>query len=279
MSSHNDVIDYFAKKAPEYDLVDEQLYWVLSDHLAKRVLSDLIDKIQGSDIKLLDAWAWTGRWSLNFYELCNGKINLQADLIDITKEMLEVAEHKIDSKWLTKSFTYREWNIENLTNYSDNFYDFAISFYNVIGFVKDYEKAIWEVYKKLVDWWKYIGIVWNKHHGRYFSLLTNRLSELENLSNNKIRFNDLMPAMDCFDPGELRQVFKQAWFKNVKVYWLMNYIYPWMEETFLKWQSQDKSNLLKDQDAFNQILKLEYDNFYNEDLACRGNTLMFIATK
>lgn len=278
MSYYNDVTNYFSKKASEYDLVDEQLYWVLSDELAKKFLIDLLKEYKKTELKLLDAWAWTWRWALNFYEILKNKVELKADLIDITKEMLDEANNKIRKLWIENNFKSSVWNIENLDNYTGN-YDFAISFYNVLSFVNDYNKAIWEIYKKLNDWWKYIWIVWNKHHSYYFSLLTNRINELDSINNNKIRFNNLMPYMHCFTPEELKNIFKNNWFKEVKVYWLLNYIYPWMEETFLKWQNEEKYNILKDKNTFNKILDLEYNNLYDENLASRWNTLLFIATK
>lgn len=279
MSYYHDITNYFSKKASEYDLVDEQLYWVLSDKLAKKFLVDLLKENKKTELKLLDAWAWTWRWALNFHELLQNKSILKADLVDITKEMLDEANNKIKKLWIENNFKCSVSNIENLNNYNDNYYDFAISFYNVLSFVNDYNKAIWEIYKKLNAWWKYIWIVWNKHHSYYFSLLTNRINELDSVDNNKIRFNDLMPYMHCFTTEELKNIFKNNGFKEIKVYWLLNYIYPWMEETFLKWQNEEKYNILKNEDTFNKILDLEYNNLYDENLASRWNTLLFIATK
>ncbi|UFX83124.1 class I SAM-dependent methyltransferase [Candidatus Absconditicoccus praedator] len=279
MSYYNDVTSYFSKKASEYDLVDEQLYWVLSDELAKKFLIDILKENQKNELKLLDAGAGTGRWALNFYEILKNKVELKADLIDITKEMLDEADNKIKKLRIQNNFKSSVGNIENLDDYINNYYDFAISFYNVLSFVNDYNTAIGEVYKKLNDGGKYIGIVGNKHHSYYFSLLTNRINELDSINNNKIRFNDLMPYMHCFTPDELRNLFKNNGFKEVKVYGLLNYIYPGMEETFLKGQNEQKYNILKDKNTFNKILDLEYSNLYDENLASRGNTLLFIATK
>lgn len=143
----------------------------------------------------------------------------------------------------------------------------------------DYKKAIWEIYDKLKEGWKYIWIVANKYHSAYFSILTNRINELEKVKNWKIRFNDLMPYIHCFSPNELKQDFLQKWFKDVKIYGLLNFIYPWMEETFLKWQTEQKVEILSNKENFDKILELEYENCYDENLSCRWNTLLFIATK
>jgi len=280
MSYYNSVTNYFSEKASEYDLVDEQIYWVLSDELAKKILKDEIKWIKKDKITLLDAWAWTWRWTLNFNDLLlSENINLKADLLDITKEMLNEAETKIKKLWISDDLKCKVWNIEKLYDYKNDYYDYSISFYNVLSFVNDYNKAIKEIYKKLSKWWKYIWIVWNKHHSYYFSILTNRINEINNVNNNKIKFNDIMPSMHCFDPQELKNIFLNNWFKDVKICWLLNYIYPWMEETFLKWQNKQKYNILKNDKSFNKILNLEYENCYNESLACRWNTLLFIATK
>lgn len=280
MSHNDDVTDYFSEKASEYDLVDEQIYWVLSDELAKKILIDQIDLIKKNNINLLDAWAWTWRWALNFIELLsNKKISFKADLVDITEDMLDVAKEKIAKLWLDEKITCKVWNIEKLNEYKNNSYDFAISFYNVLSFVEDYSMAIKEISDKLLNWWKYIWIVGNKHHAYYFSLLTNRITELNNVNSNRIKFNDLMPSMHCFDAYELKKIFLSNWFKKVNIYWLLNYIYPWMEETFLKGQNEQKFNMLKNKSTFNKVLELEYKNCYNETLANRWNTLLFIAEK
>jgi len=51
--------------------------------------------------------------------------------------MLQVANQKINKLWIEKDFNFKVWNIEKLDNYSDNFYDYAISFYNVLSFVNN----------------------------------------------------------------------------------------------------------------------------------------------
>ena len=57
------VTDYFNGKAHQYDDVDGQLYWVLSDRFYKEVLkTELRDFLENkTELRLLDAGACTGR--------------------------------------------------------------------------------------------------------------------------------------------------------------------------------------------------------------------------
>ena len=115
MKHYKWVTDYFSKKASKYDLVDNQLYWKLSDDLAKFILEKEIISSLNSDVKILDAGAWTWRWTLFFNELFKNKwFNISWDLIDITKEMLDEAKNKINILGLDSNFNIKVWNIENL---------------------------------------------------------------------------------------------------------------------------------------------------------------------
>jgi len=280
MPSIKEIKEYFSKKAKDYDLVDEQKYWVLSDKVAELFLKDFIKDIDLEEINLLDAGAWTGRWSEKFYNIAKEfKKNIKGKLIDITPEMLEVAKNKFHIKWIN-TFSFEVWNIENLDKEKDLSYDVGISFYNVLSFVDNYNKVISEIFKKLKKGGYYIGIVANKDHARYFAISTGRLEELNNIEkNSKIRFNPDMPSIWCFDFNELKKVFKNNWFREIKVYGLLKYIYPWMEETYLYWENEKNKKILDNFENFNRILDIEYKNFYDESSVSRGNTLLFIARK
>ena len=72
MNEHyQNVVGYFAGKAEQYDDVDQQLYWVFSDRLYREILKRELGHslAEKSQVRLLDAGAGTGRWSVIFDEL------------------------------------------------------------------------------------------------------------------------------------------------------------------------------------------------------------------
>jgi len=283
-NSYYDIVkQYFAKKAAKYDLVDEQLYWCLSDELLKKIIKEKIVKVFSSykQLNILDAGAGTGRWSLILYDFLKEKnIKLHFDLVDITPEMLDEANKKIKMFGLNKIMKTHLKNIENLADYEDNFYDISISFYNVLSFVEKPKVVLNEVFKKLKGGGMHASIVANKYHSYFFSILTNRITELEKIKNrSKVRFTIEMPYIHCFTPEGIKRLYEQIGFKEVEVVGFPNFIYPHMEDTKIKGQSKKSESILKNKKVFNKIVEIEFQECFNKDIAGRGNTLLVIGKK
>ena len=279
----HEIKKYFRNKAAQYDEVDRQLYWRLSDELLKLIIKR---KIAGEfrlkrHVRILDAGAGTGRWSLILFDLLNRKnVKLDFDLLDITKEMLNQAEIKIKKRNLQDTFRVREKNIEDLSDCPDEIYDIALSYYNVLSFTTNPKRAIKEVFKKLKKRGIYTVTVANKYHSYFFNALTDRASEFETIfDKSKIRFNKKMPYIHCFTPNGLKKIFQDVGFKEVIIIGFPNFIYPNIEDTYILGQSQKNRNILQDKAIFDKILNVEYSECFNSDLAARGNSLLVIARK
>jgi len=81
---------YFKHKAKQYDDVDKQYYWKLSDDLLWWNLQKFLKKLP-KNFRFLDAGGGTGRWSeriLHSYPHATGVI------CDISSSMLDVAERQ-----------------------------------------------------------------------------------------------------------------------------------------------------------------------------------------
>ncbi|MDI3496401.1 MAG: hypothetical protein PWQ35_422, partial [Patescibacteria group bacterium] len=142
------------------------------------------------------------------------------------------------------------------------------------------DKALEEIKKKLKNGGAHISILANKYHSFYFSVLTNRLSSIEEIKKrSKIRFNDMMPAIHCFTPEEARNLYLKVGFKDVKVVGGLNFIYPGMEETHVHGSTEEIQNKLIDKKFYDEILALELDNYDNPDISGRANAIMVIAKK
>jgi len=282
MNNHyQEVVSYFNGKAHNYDDVDEQLYWVLSDDFFKGVLKKEIPSFfHGKELRVLDAGAGTGRWMVFLEDLFGATFDISGTMIDISEKMLEVAKDKFKKRGTALKFSFVLGNIENMTSIADSEYDLSISFYNVISFVENPVVALTEIRKKLKDDGVHISVLTNKYHAYYFSILTNRLSELDEIKNkSKIRFNELMPAIHCFTPREAEDLYHSAGFKKVRVVGGPNFIYPGMEETHVHGSTELIQNKLSDRENYQEILDMELSNYNNNDIAGRSNSLMVIAQK
>lgn len=280
---YKDVTEYFNGKADEYDDVDEQLYWVLSDRFYKEVLKrELGDFLENkNELNLLDAGAGTGRWTLFFHELFNNESRkVSGTLIDISTDMLKVAEKKIQERDLEGAYKTAVGNIEDMKDILDESYDISLSFYNVLSFVENPAKAIQEISTKLKPGGVHVSVVGNTYHALYFSVLTGRTKEIDRISEeSKIAFNDLMPPMHCFTPNELKELYLQNGFRKVEVKGGPNFMYPGMEETFVKGQTETIVSKLADDATLSKILDIELKMYGADDIVGRGNTLIAFATK
>lgn len=280
MSHNQNVQNYFNGKAKSYDDVDKQFYWVFSDLFYKEVLKKELKHFikERQEIKLLDAGAGTGRWSENFYDLFNKDCHISGTLIDISKEMLNVAKKKYIKKGLNKYFNFIYGNIEEMNKIKDNSYDLSISFYNVISFVEHPEKALVEIKKKLKKNGLHIAVVGNTYHALYFSLLTGRTEQLKNVTlNSQIKFNDQMPDMKVFTPFEIKKLYKKSGFSNIKIIGGPNFLYPGMEETFVHGASDNLQKLLENNQTMKELLDIELKHYNDPNISGRANTLLVIA--
>lgn len=277
------VTDYFNGKAHQYDDVDGQLYWVLSDRFYKEVLkTELRDFLENKpELRLLDAGAGTGRWTLFFHELfANESKSISGTLIDISEDMLKVAADKLTARGIDSFYRTEIANIENMPSVADDYYDLSLSFYNVLNFVENPERAVAEIGKKLRSGGMHISVVGNTYHALYFSVLTGRIKEIDRIKNeSKIAFNDLMPPMHCFTPAQLERLYLDSEFSEVSIMGGPNFMYPGMEETFVKGQTETIASKLADDETLQKILDIELSMYDQPGIVGRGNTLIAFATK
>jgi ubiquinone/menaquinone biosynthesis C-methylase UbiE len=283
MSPHNDgTVKYFAEKAEKYDDVDSQAYWVFSDSFYKEVLKRELAAFFSNheEVRVLDAGAGTGRWTIFLHELFGADTKLTGHLVDISPEMLEVAKRKLNDKGLNKDFTVSVGDIEVLSSLADESFDLSISFYNVLSFVDRPEKALGEIRRVLKKGGLHLSIVANSYHSLYFAVLTGRTKEIDRVQNeSKIAFNDLMPPIHCFTPNALRELYLGAGYEDAVVYGGPNFIYPGMEETFIAGNTSSIQSFLETDGIFQKLMTAELANYRNTDVSGRANTLLAIGRK
>lgn len=270
----NEVKQYFKEKADEYDLVDEQLYWVLSDNLLWEILDEnVLSKIDG-DIKFLDAGAGTGRWSirtLNKYSTSSGI------LVDLSEDMLNQARMKLKKMNAIDRVKIICDDLDNFDTNSKRECNVAFTFHNVLGFVKNPEKVIEKMASMVVKGGYVVCGVPNYYHNIFFNIFVNNLKlAKECYTTHKGRFTENMPEMNMFTPESLRKIYDKVGIDVIGVYGFPISIYPGMQETQLRGQSDSLSDILADKNTFDEIFNMEKNLYKNQEAAARGNQLIII---
>src|SRR4051812_44992344 len=123
MSAHNDqTVRYFAEKAEKYDDVDSQAYWAFSDSFYKEVLKRELKAFFDTrkNVRLLDAGAGTGRWTLFLDEMFGATSDISGVLLDVSSDMLAVADRKIVQRGLSGKYLTQIGDIEDLAGFEDD---------------------------------------------------------------------------------------------------------------------------------------------------------------
>jgi len=277
-SRKKEVLIYFKNKASHYDDVDKQFYWRLSDTVLWNLLSKLVlNKFRNKKIKLLDAGAGTGRWGIRIAE----EFGFETVLLDISKEMLEIAKKKIAKKRLEHLIRIQEGDIESPVFLTTSTYDLVLLLHNVLSFVDDPRKALINMAKVTKRGGYVVAIVANKYHALYFSNVTRQFKELSRvMERGQIKFTKDCPPMWTFTPHSLRYLFiKKAGFRLVKIYGFPITIYPNMEETTLSQNSKYMEENLTQKNIMEKLIKIESKICLEEEAAARGNMLLAIGRK
>lgn len=273
------VVTYFKDKAEEYDLVDDQIYWVLSDVLLWEILQkNVLDKLP-AEFSFFDAGGGTGRWTLRMlegYPQSNGKI------VDLSEDMLRQARKKVEHKQLTARVSIQQADLDTFEVGSGlkESCDLAFSFHNVLGFVKDPLQVIGKMAETVKPGGYVVSLVPNYYHNLFFNLSHNRLDLAEETFNQfKGKFTGDMPEMHMFTPGSLKEIYSKLELQVENVFGFPVAIYPGFQETQLRGQTERLQGLLENEDNYNRILDMERKLYANEEAASRGNQIIIIGKK
>lgn len=272
------VKEYFKNKAEDYDLVDEQIYWVLSDKLLWHILKEnVLDKIE-KPIRFVDAGAGTGRWSkkvLDSYEDSTGT------LLDLSLDMLGQARKKITADGQMDRVEIQQVNLDQLdTTDRKEKYNVAFTFHNVLGFVNSPKNVIGKMFDMVEKGGYVVCAVPNYYHDIFFNIFVNNIDLAEECFNtNKGRFTEDMPVMNMFTPESLREIYKENGIDIQAVWGFPVSIYPGMQETQLKGQTLSLEEKLSDKSFFDRVYRMEKELYKREEAASRGNQLIIIGKK
>jgi ubiquinone/menaquinone biosynthesis C-methylase UbiE len=269
--NENSVLGYFKNKAADYDLVDQQIYWRLSDALLWNTLN--LQK----RFNFLDAGGGTGRWSckiLEEYSMSNGTI------YDLSPDMLAQAEAKI-CHGLEGRLDLIQGELQNMEDIKNNSYDIVFNFHNVLGFVKDPFIALSEMKRVCKDDGYVVSFVPNQYHSIFFNIFLGRMDEAETASvTSKGRFTKEMPYMHVFTPKSISELYDKSGLVIEFITGFPTAIYPGMQETQLVGSSENLSNILDDEYNFQKVYEIEKRLLEDGDnIAARGNNLFVVGKK
>lgn len=276
------VLNYFKNKANDYDLVDTQYYWKLSDCILLDIFkTKVLDKLQKKDkkIQFLDAGGGTGRWTI---QILKHYQNATGTIVDISEHMLEQARRKLISMGKLDKIDIHNEDLDKFFEESSHpsKYNLAFTFHNVIGFVQDPKGLIANLAEAILPGGYVVVLAPNLYHVLYFNITAGRIQFSQDaLSTNKGKFTEDMPAMHMFTPATLRECFESAGMENIFISGFPSTIYPQYQETQIQGSTKSLSNLLIDENYFNGILEIEKQLLEFTDIAARGNQLIGIGRK
>ena len=269
-----EVLKYFKNKAKDYDLVEGQTYWVLSDKLLWEIFKEtVLDKLP-ENFKFLDAGGGTGRWTLKILEEFP---KAQGMIIDISREMLNEARSKVKKRNYEKRVKIIEQNLEQIDNVKDDEFEISFNFHNVLGFVENPNTVINELHRVTKKGGYVVSLVPNLYHNIFFNIFVGNM-ELANetMKTKRGRFTKEMPKMNMFTPDSIKDIYEKI---GIKVELLSGFpitIYPGMQETQIDGNSEHVQDILSDEKTFNEIYNIEKSLFKNSDTASRGNQIYII---
>ncbi|WP_158298454.1 hypothetical protein, partial [Halorubrum sp. SD626R] len=88
-----------------------------------------------------------------------------------------------------------------------------------------------------------------------------------------------MPDMHFFTPNELEELLKDAGLSHEYTHGFPVTIYPDVEETQLSGNTASISEILEDDNNYEQILETEWNLLHSTETATRGNNLLAVAHK
>jgi len=263
-----EVKNYFSKKAKEYDLVENQLYWKLSDQLLWHFFKKEILTKLPEDFIFLDAGGGTGRWT---YKILKEFPNSHGAIYDFSEEMLYEAKSKLIE--FRDRIKIIKGNLENMDRLDSNQFDLVFNFHNVLGFVNDSNKAFSEMVRVLNEKGFLVSFIPNLYHLIYFNIKNKNVSLAEKaVQTMRSKFVDNMPDIELFTPKKMEALYLKNGLRKFKSLGFPITIYPGYNETQIKGSSKELLDVLSDEESFSKIYFIE-KKLISKETTSRGNNL------
>ena len=272
------VKSYFGSKATEYDLVDEQRYWMLSDALLWTCIERFIVDGLPARARILDSGGGTGRWSDRLLRHLPEATSL---IYDLSGAMTEQALAKARARGYADRLEVQLGDLSDLESVVPaGKFDLALNFHNVLGFVSNPDDVLRQLVQALRPGGQICLFAPNLYHGVYFNLSIGNVAEARRLiATRRGRFTATMPDMHFFTAEGLTTSLERAGATVKVVTGTPMFLYPGYAETQLRGSTGRLDDLLGDATAFSEIFEIEKQEIGRTSLAARGNNLFICALR
>ncbi len=274
----SEVLDYFAHKADQYDLVEEQVYWRLSDRLLWDVFNTKVLQLLPPNFRFLDAGGGTGRWTA---AILAAYPQAQGVLYDLSSAMSQKAVEKAVAGGFADRLSVRNGKLEEVSAALESAaFDLVFNFHNVLGFVQSVETVVSQLAALLKPGGMLLSFVPSKYHNMFFNIFVGNLDEAEQPArSNQGRFTSTMPYMHVFTPSGMRELYQRNGLTVTTLTGFPSLIYPGMQETQLQGSTAALADILSDAENFERIYRLERATLEEPDVVARGNNLFVLGKR
>lgn len=270
---------FFKLHSENVDNANNQGFWKLSDEIVKNFLLEVIDNREG--VTIVDFGGGTGRWAKILDDFL---VESEIIIVDLSKNMLEVAEAKIKAGLYKNKINLINADIADIKELEDNVADYVISTYNPLSFVDNPQSVIDEAYRIAKPGGK-VAITVQAYYNALYSKIYNYQAPVEELrrirEKKKLFWNDFVPETWQLSQQDMEGMFKQAGFNGVESRGIACITQPQDED----WdQTNTKigklSHKLNTDEAFFQVV-LESELIAGKDqyVVNRGMNIMTIGEK
>lgn len=272
-----EVIEYFDAKAEEYDLVEEQVYWRLSDKLLWNVFNEQVLRKLPTNFRFIDAGGGTGRWTMKILQAFP---HAQGLIYDLSASMTAQARASAERIGVADRLRIQNGRLEDVDQAVAPGFDLIFNFHNVLGFVQDPRIVVAQLRTLLNDKGMLVSFVPNSYHAAFFNLMLGKLDEARRaLTANRSRFTDNMPDMHFFTPTAIANLYREAGLAVERMTGFPNLIYPGYQETQLRGSTTVLQNVLGTQENFNIIYDMEYLVQKDDAIVARSNNIFIVGSK
>lgn len=261
----------------EWDRLDKTAY----DKLNYILHMDFVSMHLFKDAEVLDAGCGAGRFSIEF-----AKLGCNVSLLDISDEQLRLAESKIKEFGVEHRLRSSvRANITNMSIIEDDKYDVTVCYGAPLSYLYDnYSNGIKELYRVTKSGGKIVVSV-NSRLGVIRMLLAREnfnikefmerpnywfINEVIDTGNLPDHPDVRQPPRHMFKSEELRRLFENVGFKNVKLA---------SSPCVISGLRDKAEELYSNKVAWNTLIDIELKSYQNEHLADSGEFLMVSATK
>ena len=271
-----DVEEYFTSKASDYDDVDLQLFWMLSDKLLRRYLSIYFYNKIVNNGNIVDMGAGTGRWSEN--SLKQDKVSC-VHLIDNNRSMLSVAKKKLEGKYKNKVVIYSLQDVLHVTENEYGKFDGITCLHNVLGFIRDSKELIKTCTEISKPGTVLALMAPSIPHSISFNIANNNVPMALAIGDTHIgRYTKQMPDMRFFPLNQIVNELTSFGWNVQNIIGFPLFITPSINETLLHGQDENLATLLTDDHIFQKIVDLEI-RYHDQVSADRGCDILYIANR